>query len=105
MAPNKRRSWLAEPVLEHSMRARTIKALGRESENRRSDRSPTARPGGFAQQACSVLFPSVLDLPDNFARRLEGEIEKTPAILEVERYEADAQKRDRNPVNKFVARD
>jgi integrase len=46
-----------------------------------------------------------LDLPDNFVRRLEGEIEKTPAILEVERYEADSQKRVRNPVNKFVARD
>jgi hypothetical protein len=51
------------------------------------------------------IVPVGLDLPENFERRLEGEIEKTPAILEVECYEADSQKRDRNPVNKFVARD
>jgi integrase len=51
------------------------------------------------------MVPTDLDVADSFRRRLEGEIEKTPAILEVERYAVDAQKRDRNPVNKFVARD
>jgi Phage integrase, N-terminal SAM-like domain len=49
--------------------------------------------------------PTDLDVSDSFRRRLEGEIDKTPAILEVERYEVESQNRERNPVNKFVARD
>ena len=49
--------------------------------------------------------PTDLEVSDSFRRRLEGEIDKTPAILEVERYEAESQNRERNPVNKFVARD
>ena len=49
--------------------------------------------------------PTDIEVSDSFRRRLEGEIDKTPAILEVERYEAESQNRERNPVNKFVARD
>jgi integrase len=51
------------------------------------------------------MVPTDLEVSDSFKRRLEGEIEKTPGILEVERYEAESQNRERNPVNKYVARD
>jgi integrase len=51
------------------------------------------------------IVPMDLEVPENFRRRLESETAKTPAILEVERYEAESQRRERNPVNKFVARD
>ena len=51
------------------------------------------------------MVPTDTEVSESFRRQLEGEIGKSPAVLEIEKYEAESQRRERNPVNKFVAKD